>query len=53
VLDEEIVLKLVGGLKDGRDHAVCGAQQHEGNKDGCDSFVLICRFANLLICWLG
>ena len=31
---------VVGGLKDGRDHAVGGAQQHEGNKDGRNSFVL-------------
>jgi hypothetical protein len=40
VLDEEIVLKLIGGLKDGRDHAVGSAQQYEGNKDDRDGFVL-------------
>ena len=40
VLDKEIVLKLIGGFEDGRDHAVGSAQQHESDQDGRDSSVL-------------
>ncbi len=40
VLDKEIMLQLVRGLKDGRDHAVGGTQQYESDQNDHNGFVL-------------